>query len=230
MTDRFVGLAVAVVFCLALLAPSAPAATFSNSAPIALAEGSAATPYPSTVSVSGVTGTVVRVRATLTQLSEKYPNDIDILLVGPGGAETLLMSDTCGSGATPISGQTFVFDDAAPSFLPTIPGNQCVGGTYQATDFTDGVGDDHFPLPAPAGPYVATLSVFNGVDPNGTWQLWVRDDDGEIDGSGSIAGGWSLDISTPAPLAAKKKKKCKKKHGKHKTAIAKKKKCKKHHK
>jgi hypothetical protein len=225
------GFAIAVLLSLGVVAPAASAATFSNPAAIAITDGSSATPYPSTISVSGVAGTVVGVRATLTQMSETFPNDVDVLLVGPTGAKTFLMSDTCGSGATPISGLTFVFDDAAPSFLPTIENNQCVGGTYRPTDFADMTGTDNFQPPAPAGPHPATLSVFNGGGPNGAWQLWVRDDVG-IGGTGSIAGGWSLEISTSAPLAPvtteKTKKKCKKKkHGKHKAAIAKKK-CRKH--
>jgi hypothetical protein len=55
-----------------------------------------------------------------------------------------------------------------------------------------------FPDPAPAGLYASpSLSVFNGSNPNGTWQLYVIDDAaGDV---GSITG-WSLDISATTPV------------------------------
>jgi hypothetical protein len=53
------------------------------------------------------------------------------------------------------------------------------------------------PSSTPAGLYGATLSVFNGTNPNGTWSLYVYDDC-EF-GSGSI-GGWSLQIAALGPV------------------------------
>src|SRR5262249_33156585 len=44
--------------------------------------------------------------------------------------------------------------------------------------------------------YGETLSVFNGTDPNGVWQLFIMDDQGSD--SGVISGGWRLVISTAA--------------------------------
>ena len=63
-------------------------------------------------------------------------------------------------------------------------------GNFRPTNYGSG---DTFPAPAPAGPYGAALSVFDGVDPNGAWRLFVVDDAGAD--SGRIAG-WSLRITT----------------------------------
>jgi Ca2+-binding RTX toxin-like protein len=64
-------------------------------------------------------------------------------------------------------------------------------GSYKATDFETG---DFFNTPAPGGPYGTDFSVFNGINPNGTWSLYVVDDVGGD--AGTIAGGWSLNIGT----------------------------------
>src|SRR5437867_3850721 len=45
-----------------------------------------ANPYPSNISVSGLTGTISKVTVTLTNLTEPRPDDLDLLLVGPTGA------------------------------------------------------------------------------------------------------------------------------------------------
>jgi len=68
-------------------------------------------------------------------------------------------------------------------------------GTWKPSVYEPGT--DGFTSPAPAEPYAAALSAFNGTDPNGTWSLYVRDDFTGM--SGSIAGGWSLSITTSAP-------------------------------
>jgi Ca2+-binding RTX toxin-like protein len=179
---------------LALLAPAAGASTYANGGGITINDMNAATPYPSTIGVSGLPGTVVRARVTLNGVNHPIPQDIDALLVGPGGAKTFLMSDACGAVGSALTGQVFTFDDAAPAALPSGAGAACPSGSFKPTNFDDTEGDDIFPTlnGPPVGPYVATLSVFNGGPPNGTWQLFVRDD--KTVGTGSIAGGWSLDL------------------------------------
>src|SRR5256885_11886618 len=51
-----------------------------------------------------------------------------------------------------------------------------------------------------SGPYGATLSVFNGTDPNGDWLLYIMDDQGSD--AGAVHGGWRLTFMTGpgAPL------------------------------
>src|ERR1051326_9268749 len=90
------------------------------------------------------------------------------------------MSDAGGGNA--LNNVTLTFDDAAAANLSD--SSTIVSGTYKPTDFVTG---DIFPSPAPAGPYGTTLSVFSGLDPNGTWSLYVFDD--ATGDSGSIQGG-----------------------------------------
>jgi len=196
------GLALALVAALASLAAAvqqADAAVFSNPAPIAIntaVSGSCtvmtASPYPSQISVSGLTGTVTDVNVTLTGLSHTFPDDVAVLLVGPGGQSTILMGDS--GGSADVNGVTLTFDDGAAATLPDEA--QIVSGTYRPMLWDSPANcrpPATFPSPAPAGPYGSALSVFNGTDPNGAWSLYVLDDaQGD---SGSISGGWSLDIT-----------------------------------
>lgn len=165
------------------------ATTASNPASIAIPIGGNATPYPSGVNVSSVSGTITKITATLTGYSHSYAQDVDILLVGPGGQSVVLMSDA-GSSSN-LTGVNITFDDAAAGFLPS---GSFASGTYRPTNISDGEGADAYPAPAPASGYGSALSAFNATSPNGTWNLYVVDDfsgDG-----GSISGGWSLTITT----------------------------------
>jgi subtilisin-like proprotein convertase family protein len=143
--------------------------------------------YPSIITVSNRVGTVVSVSATLVGLSHTFPADLDVLLVGPSGRSVILMSDV-GAGVD-VSGLTLRFDDTAGGYLAT--NGPLVSGTYKPTDAG---GDDTFSAPAPAGPYGATLGVFQGTNPNGDWKLFVMDDQGS-DG-GVLAGGWQVNIAS----------------------------------
>jgi subtilisin-like proprotein convertase family protein len=187
------------------LASAASAATFSNNNGITINSAAAvgcgengiakANPYPSSIAVSGLASSISDVNVTVSGLSHTFPDDVGVLLVGPEGQKTILMTDVGGNGANPASRVNLTFDDVASSALPDE--GQLVSGTYQPTRGTlfsaNCSAPSSFPAPAPEGPYGTSLSVFNGTNPNGTWQLYVIDDT-PFD-AGSITG-WSLDIST----------------------------------
>lgn len=173
------------------------AGTFSNPTIIRIPAGAPAAtvgpaaPYPSTINVSGLTGLVSKVTVTLSAMSHTFPDDVDVLLVGPAGQKMLLMSDA--GGSLDIVNVNLTFDDAAAALLPD--STQIVSGTFRPTNFGTG---DVFAAPAPGPPYDSVLAAFNGTNPNGTWSLFVTDDVGAD--SGSIAGGWSMSIITSVPV------------------------------
>jgi hypothetical protein len=147
-----------------------------------------ADPYPWNITVSGLTGVVSNVDAILHWYTHTWPEDVDMLLVGPTGASMILMSDAGGSGGA--SSADLTFSDSAADYLPQY--TDPVTGTYKPTNY-EGYDGDGFPASAPAGPYGSTLSVFNGTDPNGTWKLYVVDD--STGDRGSIYR-WKLSIDT----------------------------------
>jgi len=160
---------------------------FSTVAPVNILDAGPSTPYPSVITVSGVTGVVSKVTVTLADLSHTFPADLDILLVGPRGQNVLLMSDA-GAGFD-LNSVKLKFDDDAAGYLPA--NSPIAAGTYKPTNIGD---SDSFSPPAPGGPYGSALAVFNGTDPNGNWLLYIVDDQG-LD-SGVLATGWRLNITT----------------------------------
>jgi subtilisin-like proprotein convertase family protein len=164
--------------------------TFSNPATITILDGGPAAPYPSNIAVA-IAGTITKVTVRLNNLSHTFPSDIDILLVGPGGQNAIIMSDV--GGGEDVTGVTLTLDDAAASSLPT---NLLTTGTFKPTN--SGAGDT-WPGPAPTPSGGSALSVFNGTNPNGTWSLYVVDD--LTSDAGSIAGGWELTIATTSSCA-----------------------------
>lgn len=180
---------------LGALAPGADGSSYSNPAPAIIPDNAPASLYPSPISVVGLPGSVVKVTATLRGLTHGFPRDVDVLLAGPTGAKSLLISDVCGTAASPFSAASLTFDDAGT----TIVGDNtpCPTGTYKPADTNPA--SDAFPVPAPAGPYTAALSNFAGPSPNGVWQLFVRDDAGGA--AGQLAGGWALDVLTDVTCA-----------------------------
>jgi subtilisin-like proprotein convertase family protein len=168
----------------------ADSVTFENLATISIPSSGAATPYPSTIVVSGTSGTIAKVTVRLNQLSHTFPDDLDFLLVGPTGATVLLMA-SCGGGGV-LSGVTITFDDSASD---SVPSNLISTGSYRPTQR----GTPTFPAPAPAAPYAATLTAYLGTSANGTWSLFAHDH--SKGDSGEVAGGWSLTVeSTTQPL------------------------------
>ncbi len=174
--------------------------SFTNATPIDMPSGQPTTtsgpgnPYPSTINVSGLTGNKV-MRLRFNGFHHEFIDDLDMLLVGPGGQKYIFMSDVGGTTEqlTPI---TFSITDGAAAILPNeaaIPD----GSEFRPSNVGAG---DTFAAPAPAAPYdnAATAgsstfaSVFgtSGAALNGTWSLYIVDDAGQD--PGRIDGGWTL--------------------------------------
>jgi subtilisin-like proprotein convertase family protein len=166
------------------------ASTVAGGGAVTIDDATTATPYPSSATVAGLVGAVTDVNVTLFGLTHSWPDDVDVLLVSPSGKRAVVMSDA--GGETDVTGVDLTLDDQAAQSLPdSLP---LTAGSYRPADHEVG---DTFAAPAPdtsgAG---AGLSVFNDSNANGTWQLFVVDDD--TDDSGSLSG-WRLDVTTTGP-------------------------------
>jgi len=164
---------------------------FSNTTAITIHDKGAATPYPSTIQVTGLTTEILDVDVTLKRYSHTCPWDVAVLLVAPTGERSLLMADLgSGLGCPEAVNADVTFDDAATDPVPYPP----TTGTWAPLD-GEPTEDDVFPAPAPAGgSHPTSLGVFNGLIGNGTWSLYVLDENGGD--AGSISGGWSLSITS----------------------------------
>jgi hypothetical protein len=196
----------------ALLRINDTANQFRNTAPIDLFSGAVALPYPSQITVSGLVPPAFRIRVTLYDYYTLFPDNIDVLLVGPNGAKYVLMADAGGlSPIAPNDHRTLTFVDSATALVPdnTLP----VTGKYLPVNWETPV--TAFPAPAPGLPYVepgntvtrpvgqTLFGNFGGFPGNGVWSLFVRDDNGfplNLTQKGSISGGWGLEI-LPATAA-----------------------------
>jgi len=152
------------------------------------------TTYPSGLAVSGLGGAVTDVDVTLGGIDWPNINGLDAMLVAPDGRKAMLLSDV--GGYNHVANVTLTLDDEAGTALsdaiaPT-------SGRYRPTNFGGG---DTFPAPAPNASTAGTpLSVFDGGNPNGTWKLYVVQDESD-QAAGLISAGWSLRITTTGSSA-----------------------------
>lgn len=195
-------------------APDAPdnVTVFSNPAPITPADrasnnagtnpGIPTTNYPSVINVSGLTGVVTKVTVTFA-ITSTFPDDLDILLVGPTGAMSLVMSDAGGSGDH--NNITYTFDQTAAAPMPNDPTAVVPSGTFQPSNYagaltaTEPSGQDNFPTAGGLMSYPTNFAIFNGTNPNGEWKLYVVDD--QVIDTNSLPSGWSIDIQSAIPVA-----------------------------
>lgn len=150
-----------------------------------------ASPYPSTINVSGITGTVTALRVKLNGVAHTWPDDMDVFLVSPGGQVCALMSDAGGSNA--MVNCNLVFDDAAAGAIPD--GSAITSGNYRPANYEAG---ESLP-PGGSGSIGTNLLAVAGGNVNGGWKLFVSDDTG---GDGGSIASWSLLFTTIAPEIA----------------------------
>lgn len=166
--------------------------------------------FPSSIAVSGLSGTVSKATVTLIGYESSSPDDADVVARGPNGQSVMLMSDACGETnlGVPVSfsavGENWTFDDAAPTFIPN--GGQC--GLNQTTSFkpsnylgNTGEPDDLSPSGGPPPPYFNALSFMAGGSANGTWSLFMLDDNADCCFGFGISG-WALTLEVQPPPAA----------------------------
>jgi subtilisin-like proprotein convertase family protein len=210
MIRRF-GLAGALTAsCFMVFVAQATAATFSNTTPITIPAGAPtttmgpATPYPSPISVTGLSGTITKLTVGINSFSHTVPADVGVALVAPGGKALMLM-DCSGGDPTPAP-INLVFDDQAPTQLSQAP--TATSGSYKPTDHCTSSPDSFNPPgpgtaygnpgPGQSPPFSTLASRFNGLTPNGIWKLFVQDfSGGDV---GTIAGGWTLDLTSATTI------------------------------
>jgi hypothetical protein len=165
--------------------------TFTNSLPIAYEfcfggppcsaprEG---TPYPSSLTVSGVTGHVVSVTVSLRNVAlySGFAGDMEAELQGPSGASVVMAG--AGGNVQP-QGSDLTFAGGYPALT-----DARTSGTYAPTV----TGTPAFPSGPPAT--TSDLSPNVNQDPDGVWELWVADKGTLVDGA--IGNGWQLKITT----------------------------------
>ena len=156
-----------------------------------------ADPYPSAVVVAGLKGTIRDVNLTLNGLTHGEPYEVAVLLVGPRGQTAIVMAEV--GGSTDIADVTLRLDDEAAAELPEAAKLQ--SGAFRPTNVTGKPFEFNAPAPLPSAN--TALSVFDGGNPNGTWRLFVNDEQGYLY-PGAFEGGWELEITTK--VKAKKKK------------------------
>ncbi len=165
--------------------------SFANTGTIVIPDSGPTSPYPSTITASGLPVSGVTVKSvTLNNFSHSWHSDVDFVLVSPTGVAVILMSDVGGSTNT-SPGRTYTFDDAAATLMTT---GSNPAGTYKPSN--NGA-TDNFPAPGPGSITQATpmLAMFGAGNQNGAWRLYGID---QFGGDFGTVSGWNITFSTGA--------------------------------
>lgn len=123
-----------------------------------------------TISASGLIGTVSKVVLVLNQLNIfDTTTFVYLLLQSPSGQ----VCEPFGSGGctNTASAVVLTLDDAALTQMPVCPsGTPLSTGTFRPNSDNPSASLNS---PAPAGPYSIPLSTLNGSTPNGVWTLYA---------------------------------------------------------
>lgn len=169
---------------------------FQNTTAMSIPTIGTANPYPSTISVSGITQPVTDITVTLTGFSHTSTDDLGVVVVSPVGTVVKLFSGA-GASLNRATNLTLTFNDAAAAALPE-------AGTFGSGIYKPGCDqwDDNFPAPGPGQldftkkNYEVDFRKVITENPNGNWNLFVVDSIGGD--AGSISGGWSMNVSVTA--------------------------------
>jgi len=168
--------------------------TYLDTVDITMPTSGPADRYPAEITVGGMPKGVATVRLGIHGFDHPSPDDVDVMLSAPSGRSVLLMSDV--EASAPTSPASLTFSSTATGGVPST--GPLATGEYLPTNLGSA---DSFPFPAPSQTTWSTsLDVLHGTDPNGTWRLYVVDDDGSS--PGGVIDAWTLVVTTVAPPAA----------------------------
>src|SRR5207247_3561342 len=129
------------------------------------------------------------ITVTVRDVDTPTPEDIGVMLVGPGTnpGKVVLMRDS-GAGS-PLINAVLIFRDNVPNPVPL--NGPITNGFYKPFDRGSGA----FPT---AGSSTTTTfgTAFTGINPNGTWNLYVLDDTQTLTDGADILVGWHLALAT----------------------------------
>jgi subtilisin-like proprotein convertase family protein len=185
--------------------------SFANAGTIAIpavgspGDSGPANPYPATIVATGFKSNarIGDVNLTVHGLSHGFAHDLFILLVAPGGHNAVVMGEAGINGFESATDDlTLTLDDEADAALPV--DEPFTSGTFRPLNTSELDLQLIFPAPAPTPSDDVALSTFDGINPNGEWQLFIVDNGG---GSvGSLVDGWSLEIMAKSKAKHKRKK------------------------
>ena len=175
------------------------------------AAGAPGDPYPAPITVSGLAGVIQNISVSLLNLNLQYPQAVGLMLVGPNGNNLDMFSWAGGSSA--ITGVNLTLADSGAN---SIPQNSApvTGSTYKPTSYASAFGTNYcsqsgdcpsFPVAsyAPSSFNSALpkgtsglLDQFAGGGPNGTWKLYAVNRLAGANQTGTITGGWCVNITT----------------------------------
>ncbi len=175
--------------------------TFTNSAPIIINRvGHSPTQYPSSITVSGMPTRLHEFVVRFDILTVSGLPDADILLEAPDGQRMILLSDLPYGGID-------AFDNVGigTSGKDTINPNNIRDNTdFRPANY--GTGADTFPAPGPGvvlQPLYPNALVFQDINPNGVWKLYIEDDANNFDDL-RLQNGWRIEITAASFTACKR--------------------------
>lgn len=158
---------------------------------ITIGDATSGTPFPSVKFIEGQVGLITSIQVNIFGFRHTFPDDVDMLLVGPDGTHVMLMSD-CGGGLPGIpTAIDFVLEDTGGN--PDLPDAVAFpAGTYHTKDYNAIAGETlAYGGIAPPGPHSVDLTAFIGKPANGAWKLYVFDDTA---GDNGVIANWTLTI------------------------------------
>ena len=175
-----------------------------------------ASPYPSGITVSGMSGAVSGVTVTISgwTFPNNYPDSLELMLVAPSGQALAFFAGNCGDNQQSLSNFNLNLADSATAVPPSGYNQDCTNNaTYKPYVNTGLLYNGPCPLSFPGaspssancanGSTVGFTSTFTGATPNGTWNVYAQiQDDSENAGSLSITLNLTTEVTQSATTTA----------------------------